>query len=200
MDDTSCRNLELERNIRLGTRRGTLIGVIDHTRTAMGARLLKSWLRYPLIEIKDIQERHAAVEEAKDNPQVRQDTREYLKAVHDLERVGSKIVMGHASARDLIALKRSLFVLPQIQKLLLELQAALFQWNENINPLYELAEVIEKAIREDAPPTINEGGMIKTGYRKDLDDLVKISRDGKGWLANLEIQEREITRINTLKV
>ena len=200
VDDTSCRNLELERNIRLGTRRGTLIGVIDHTRTAMGARLLKSWLRYPLIEIKDIQERHAAVEEAKDNPQVRQDTREYLKAVHDLERVGSKIVMGHASARDLIALKRSLFVLPQIQKLLLELQAALFQWNENINPLYELAEVIEKAIREDAPPTINEGGMIKTGYRKDLDDLVKISRDGKGWLANLEIQERETTRINTLKV
>jgi DNA mismatch repair protein MutS len=166
----------------------------------MGARLLKSWLRYPLIEIKDIQERHAAVEEAKDNPQVRQDTREYLKEVHDLERVGSKIVMGHASARDLIALKRSLFVLPQIQKLLSELQAALFQWNQNINPLYELAEVIEKAIREDAPPTINEGGMIKTGYRKDLDDLVKISRDGKGWLANLEIQERETTRINTLKV
>ena len=200
VDDTSCRNLELERNIRLGTHRGTLIGVIDHTRTAMGARLLKSWLRYPLIEIKDIQERHAAVEEAKDNPQVRQETREYLKAVHDLERVGSKIVMGHASARDLIALKRSLFVLPQIQKLLLELQAALFQWNENIDPLYELAEVIEKAIREDSPPTINEGGMIKTGYRKDLDDLVKISRDGKGWLANLEIQERETTRINTLKV
>ena len=200
VDDTSCRNLELERNIRSGTRRATLIGVIDHTRTAMGARLLKSWLRYPLIEIKDIQERHAAVEEAKDNSQVRQDTREYLKAVHDIERVGSKIVMGHASARDLIALKRSLFVLPQIQKLLLELQAALFQWNENINPLYELAEVIEKAIREDSPPTINEGGMIKTGYRKDLDDLVKISRDGKGWLANLEIQEREITRINTLKV
>ncbi|MEJ2100707.1 MAG: DNA mismatch repair protein MutS [Desulfobacterales bacterium] len=200
VDDTSCRNLELERNIRSGTRRGTLIGIIDHTRTAMGARLLKSWLRYPLIEINDIQERQAAVEEAKDNLQIRQDIREYLKAVHDLERVGSKIVMGHANARDLIALKRSLFVLPQIQKGLSELQAALFQWNESINPLYELAEVVEKAIREDAPPTINEGGMIKAGYRKDLDDLVKISQDGKGWLANLEIQERETTRINTLKV
>jgi DNA mismatch repair protein MutS len=200
VDDTSCRNLELEKNIRSGTRRGTLIGIIDHTRTAMGARLLKSWLRYPLIEIEAIQDRHAAVEQAKDNLQVRQGLREYLKSVHDLERVGSKIVMGHANARDLIALKRSLFVLPQIQKKLAELQAALFQWNENLHPLYELADVIEKAIREDAPPTINEGGIIKTGYRKDLDDLLKISQDGKGWLASLEIQEREASGINTLKV
>jgi DNA mismatch repair protein MutS len=200
VDDTSCRNLELDRNIRSGARRGTLIGIIDYTRTAMGARLLKSWLRYPLIEIKDIQERHAAVEEGKNNLQVRQDIRENLKSVHDLERVGSKIVMGHANGRDLIALKRSLFVLPQIQKLLAGLQAALFQWNEDIHPLYELAEVIEKAIREDAPPTINEGGIIKTGYRQDLDDLVKISHDGKGWLAKLEVQEREATGISTLKV
>jgi DNA mismatch repair protein MutS len=200
VDDTSCRNLELEKNIRSGTRRGTLIGIIDHTQTAMGARLLKSWLRYPLIEIKDIQERHAAVEDAKDNLQIRQSIREHLKSVHDLERVGSKIVMGHANARDMIALKRSLFAVPQIQKILSALQANLFQWNENLNPLYELAEIIEKAIREDAPPTINEGGIIKNGYRKDLDELVKISQDGKGWLANLELKEREATGINTLKV
>jgi DNA mismatch repair protein MutS len=200
VDDTSCRNLELEKNIRSGTRSGTLIGIIDHTRTAMGARLLKSWLRYPLVEINAIRERHAAVAEAKDNLQVRQDTREYLKSVHDLERVGSKIVMRHANARDLLALKRSLFALPQIQEKLSALQAVLFQWDENLRPLDELADVIEKAIREDAPPTINEGGIIKTGYRKDLDDLVKISRDGKGWLANLEVQERAATGINTLKV
>jgi DNA mismatch repair protein MutS len=200
VDEISCRNLELEKNIRSGTRRGTLIGIIDHTRTAMGARLLKSWLRYPLIDIEDIKARHLAVEEAKNTIQVRRDMREYLKSVYDIERVGSKIVMGHANARDLVALKRSLLMLPRIQQMLLELRSELFQWNQNLNSLYELADVLEKAIREDAPPTINEGGIIKPGYHKELDELVKISQDGKGWLANLEVQEREATGINTLKV
>jgi len=200
VDDLSCRNLELEKNIRSGTRRGTLIGIIDHTKTAMGARLLKFWLRYPLIKIEDIQQRLEAVAETKNNIESRQGIREYLKSVFDIERVGSKIVMGHANARDLIALKRSLLALPQIQKTVSTLKSTLFQWDENLNPLYELAEMIENAIREDAPPTINEGGMIKAGYHDALDELVKISRDGKGWLANLEVQERETTGITTLKV
>jgi DNA mismatch repair protein MutS len=200
VDDLSCRNLELEKNIRSGTRRGTLIGIIDHTKTAMGARLLKLWLRYPLIKIEDIQARLEAVEEAKLNLLARQDLREYLKSVFDIERVGSKIVMGHANARDLIALKRSLSALPHIQKMVSKLKSALFQWDENLNPLYELSEMIENAIREDAPPTINEGGMVKAGYHDGLDDLVKISRDGKGWLANLEVKEREATGITALKV
>jgi DNA mismatch repair protein MutS len=200
VDDLSCRNLELEKNIRSGTRRGTLIGIIDHTKTAMGARLLKLWLRYPLIKIEDIQARLEAVEETKSNLQARQDIREYLKSVFDIERVGSKIVMGHANARDLIALKRSLLALPHIHKMVSTLKSALFQWDENLNPLYELSQVIENAIREDAPPTINEGGMIKPGYHDGLDELVKISRDGKGWLANLEVQEREATGITALKV
>ena len=200
VDEISCRNLELEKNIRSGTRRGTLIGIIDHTCTAMGARLLKSWLRYPLIDIEDINARHLAVEEAKNSIQVRRDVREYLKSVYDIERVGSKIVMGHANARDLVALKRSLLMLPRIQQMLLELRSELFQWNQNLNPIYELADLLEKAIREDAPPTINEGGIIKPGYHKGLDELAKISQAGKGWLANLEVQEREATGINTLKV
>ncbi len=165
----------------------------------MGARLLKFWLRYPLIKIEDIQARHQAVEETKSNIESRQGIREYLKSVYDIERVGSKIVMGHANARDLIALKRSLLVLPQIEKMVSTLKSALFQWDENLNPLYELAEVIEKAIREDAPPTINEGGMIKPGYHNELDELVKISQDGKGWLANLEVQERESHRNHHIK-
>ena len=200
VDEISCRNLELEKNIRSGTRRGTLIGIIDHTRTSMGARLFKSWLRYPLIDMEEIKARHQAVEEAKNTIPVRRDIREYLKSVYDIERVGSKIVMGHANARDLVALKRSLLMLPQIQQMLLELRSELFQWNQDLNSLYELAEVLERAIREDAPPTINEGGIIKPGYNEELDELVKISRDGKGWLANLEVQEREATGINTLKV
>ena len=200
LDEISCRNLELEKNIRSGTRRGTLIGIIDHTRTAMGARLLKSWLRYPLIDIEDIKARHQAVEEAKNTIQVRRDICESLKSVYDIERVGSKFVMGHANARDLVALKRSLVMLPRIQQMLLDLQSDLFQWDQNLNSLYELAEALENAIREDAPPTINEGGIIKPGYHKELDELVKISQDGKGWLAQLEIKEREATGINTLKV
>ena len=200
VDDLSCRNLELEKDIRAGTRRGTLIGIIDHTKTAMGARLLKLWLRYPLIKIEDIQQRLEAVAETKSNIESRQGIREYLKSVFDIERVGSKIVMGHANARDLIALKRSLLALPQIQKMVSTLKSTLFQWDENLNPLYELAEVIENAIREDAPPTINEGGMVKAGYHNGLDELVKISQDGKGWLANLEAQERKATGITTLKV
>ena len=200
VDDLSCRNLELEKNIRSGTRRGTLIGILDHTKTAMGARLLKRWLRYPLIRIEDIQARLEAVAETKENIEARQGIREHLKSVFDIERVGSKIVMGHANARDLIALKRSLLALPRIQEMVSALKAALFQWNENLNPLDELAETIEKAIREDAPPTISEGGMVKPGYDSALDELVKISRDGKGWLASLEAQEREATGITTLKV
>jgi DNA mismatch repair protein MutS len=200
VDDLSCRNLELEKNIRSGTRRGTLIGIVDRTHTAMGARLLKSWIRYPLISVADIEARLQAVAEAKDNIQLRRGICEHLKSVHDIERVGSKIVMGHANARDLVALKRSLFALPQIRTMLSKLQATLFQWNENLEPVSELAQLIEKVIREDAPPVINEGGMIKPGYHKELDDLVKISQDGKGWLANLEVQQKAATGIHTLKV
>ena len=200
VDEISCRNLELEKNIQSGNRRGTLVGILDHTRTAMGARLFKSWLRYPLIDIQEIRARHQAVAEAKTSIQVRRDIRDCLKSVYDLERVGSKIVMGHANARDLVALKQSLLMLPQIQKLTSDLQSALFQWHENLNPLYELSEILDKAIREDAPPTISEGGIIKPGYHEELDDLVKISQDGKGWLASLEVQEREATGIHTLKV
>ena len=200
VDDTSCRNLELEKNLHTHTRSGTLMGIMDHTRTAMGARLLKSWLRYPLIELEDIRARHEAVAEAKDDLQSRQDIREHLKTVFDIERVSTKLVMGHADARDLIALKRSLQALPHIQNIVSALTSDLFRWDENLKPLHDLAALIEKAIREDAPPTTAEGGMIKPGYNEALDELVKISQDGKGWLASLEVKERDGTGISTLKV
>ncbi|MGD8611532.1 MAG: DNA mismatch repair protein MutS [Desulfobacterales bacterium] len=200
VDDSSCRNLELEKNLHTNTRRGTLLGIIDQTRTAMGARLLKSWLRYPLIEIEDIRARHEAVAEAKDNIQSRHGIRDLLKTVFDIERVSTKIVMGHANARDLIALKRSLLALPQIQRIVSTLKAERFRWDENLKPLNDLSSLIEKAIREDAPPTTSEGGMIRPGFNDALDELVKISQDGKGWLANMEVQERDATGITTLKV
>ena len=200
VDELSWQNLELSRNIRSGSRRGTLIGVIDHTGTAMGARLLAQWMRYPLIDPKEICLRHDAVGEATRTIHIRRSIRETLKSIHDIERIGNKIVMGHGNARDLVSLKRSLQKLPDLWSLLAELKSKLFQKPENIDDLPTLADLIERSIREDAPPTLNEGGIIKTGYNPELDDLVHISRDAKSWLAQLEVREKEHTGINTLKV
>lgn len=200
IDELSRQNLELTKNIRTGSRRATLLGILDRTATAMGARLLANWMRYPLIDLDPIRSRHDAVEELKRDIQNRRSIRENLKSVSDLERIGSKIVMGHANARDLVALKQSLVMLPDIWTLLSELKAALFSPPGNLERLNGLAELIERSIREDAPPTINEGGIIKDGYNNELDELIQISRDGKGWLARLEVREREAIGINTLKV
>jgi DNA mismatch repair protein MutS len=200
VDELTWQNLELSSNIRTGSRRATLLAVIDHTCTAMGARLLAQWMRYPLIDIEDIGLRHDAVGQAKDTMHTRKDIRETLKSVYDIERIGNKIVMGHANARDLVALKRSLEMLPAMESLLSVLKGAFFRLPEKIDNLSKLADLIERSIREDAPPTINEGGIIKTGYNQALDELVQISRDAKGWLAQLEVREKESTGINSLKV
>jgi len=200
VDELSCRNLELIKNIRTGSKKGTLLGVIDRTITAMGGRLLRRWLRYPLIDREKIESRLEAVEEAKEKSLLRANIREGLRSVYDLERLGSKIAMGHCNARDLIALKHSLNALPELWSYLSKFNAGLFKFDENIDNFGDLAGLIEQAIREDAPPTINEGNIIKTGFNSKLDELIGISRDGKGWLAKLEIKEREETGINSLKV
>ena len=200
IDELSWQNLELSSNIRSRSRRATLIGIIDHTSTAMGARLLTHWMRYPLIDSIEIGLRHDAVGEAKETNQIRQSIREALKSVYDIERIGNKIVMGHANARDLVALKRSLQILPDMWSLLADLDSELFQSPDGIEHLPQLADLIDRAIREDAPLTINEGGIIKDGYNPELDDLLQISRDAKGWLARLEVREKDNTGISTLKV
>ncbi len=200
IDNLSCRNLELLRNLQTGSRQGSLLGTIDKTITAMGGRLLKRWLRYPLLDIEQIHARLDAVDDAKEKIDIRSRIRQSLKSVSDLERLNSRIAMGHSNARDLIALKSSLYVLPEIRSALSRLKAALFTWNENTVSLNELAELIEKAIREDPPPTISEGNIIKEGYNKKLDELISISRDGKNWLVKFEAKEKEKTGINTLKV
>ncbi|MDM8522718.1 DNA mismatch repair protein MutS [Desulfococcaceae bacterium HSG8] len=215
IDDLSCRNLELIRNLRTGTRQGTLLSTIDRTVTAMGSRMLAGWLRYPLMNIQAIRDRLDAVEEAKEKIQTSRTIREYLKSVHDIERIGSKISMGYANARDLVALKRSLKKLPDISSALSLFQSGLFQWDKSedeeaepgffgknifLKPLLELADLIENTIREDAPPSINEGGIIREGYNSELDELITLSRDGKGWLAQLESREREKTGISSVKV
>lgn len=200
VDDQSCRNLELISNIRTGSRKGTLIDVMDKTATALGARLLTQWLRYPLISPKDIESRLDAVQDATDRIPLTREIRQLLKSVHDLQRLRSKVTMGHANARDLTALKISIGVLPQIRELLSGFRAPLYQCEANIPALIALSGLIDGAIREDAPPTINEGGIIKPGYNAELDELIRISRDGKGWLAELEAREKQNTGINSLKV
>ena len=200
LDDLTCRNLELIQNIRTGSRTGTLLGIIDRTVTALGGRLLQQWLRYPLMNPEDIRLRQQAVSEATESVSVRKQIRESLKSVRDLERIGSKISMGHANARDFVGLKQSLQMLPSIFKALRVFQSERYQFNEDLDGLNQLADLLEKAIREDAPPTLHEGGMIKTGYHTDLDRLIQISRDGKGWLAKLELKEKEATGIGFLKV
>ncbi len=200
LDDLSCRNLEVMQNIQSGSGQGTLMGILDRTVTAMGGRLLKIWLRYPHKDIHKIGSRLDAVQEAKAQVHTRRNIREHLKSVYDLERLGSKITMGHSNARDLVALKRSLYKLPDIKRFCSQLQSELYIWDEDHENLMILADLIEKAIREDAPPIIHEGGMIKSGYDSELDELVHISRDGKGWLARLEMRERDATGINALKV
>ncbi len=200
LDHMSRQNLELEKNIRNGSRQGTLISIIDHTATAMGGRELKQWLRYPLICPVKIGQRLDAVEEALINGDTRRRIAEALSSVYDLERLHSKIVMGHANARDLLSLGRSLSMLPAIWGALEAYKCELFSTPLPLETLSALWEMIELAVREDAPPTINEGGMIKKGFNPELDELMQISRDGKGYLAQLEGRERQSTGINTLKV
>ncbi|BBO67161.1 DNA mismatch repair protein MutS [Desulfosarcina alkanivorans] len=200
VDDQSCRNLELSGNIRTGSRHGTLLGILDQTVTAMGGRLLAHWLRYPLLEPEAIQSRFDAVAEAGEQMQARRDLRERLKPVRDLERLGGKLSMGHGNARDLTALKGSIQALAGIFDTLSRFSVPLYAYDGDTAALDELAGLIDRAIREDAPPTITEGGMIRTGYDQELDELIRISRDGKGWLAELEAKERDATGINSLKV
>ncbi|MEJ2038269.1 MAG: DNA mismatch repair protein MutS [Desulfosarcinaceae bacterium] len=200
IDHQSRQNLELEKNLRNGSRQGTLISIIDKTITAMGGRQLKQWLRYPLLAAEKIGRRLDAVEEALARSEVRHHITSLLGAVFDLERLNSKISMGHANARDLTALKRSLMALPDIWNALEALPSDLYQQRPVLEELLTLADVIEKAIAEDAPPTINEGGMIRMGFHAQLDELIQMSRDGKGYLARLEAREKETTGINTLKV
>jgi DNA mismatch repair protein MutS len=200
VDALSCRNLELLRGIQSATTRGTLLEVIDFTVTAMGGRLFKQWLRYPLIDAAAIDARLTAVDEAVDHLSETRQVRDRFKSVHDLERLAGRLALGHATARDLVAIQRSLVQLPDIQADLEAFSAPLFRWTQDMAPLAAVADLVENAIREDAPPTIHEGGMIRKGFNPELDELIAISSEGKGWLLKLEAQEKDATGINTLKV
>jgi DNA mismatch repair protein MutS len=200
IDHLSSQNLELEKNIRSGSKQGTLMQVLDKTSTAMGGRRLRQWVRYPLLSATRIGQRLDAVEEALCQSGPRQEMMTALDGVYDLERLNSKLGMGHANARDLVSLKKSIQALPAIWQTLDAFRSDLFLDRPPLDTVLGLAQSIDAAIREDAPPTVQEGGMIKVGYNAELDALIGLSRDGKGYLASLEIREKEATGISTLKV
>ncbi len=201
LDSDTRRNLELLRSMRAGTTQGTLIAVLDKTRTSMGGRRMVQWLLKPLLNVTQIRARHDAVEELAKSGRVLPELREALAKVGDLERIMSKIATNRASARDLVALKKSLRVVPELRETLSQLEArALQQIREQLDDLDSLVEEIERAIVDEPPLSVTEGGIIKRGYHEELDELRDISFSGKDWIARLQKEEREKTGIPSLKV
>jgi len=201
LDSTAVRNLELVRNLRTGQVSESLLGVIDYTLTAPGLRLLKNWLLHPLLDCSEIKRRQEAVEEAFRKPIIRQEIRNYLKQILDLERLTTKISMAAANPRDLVALKKSLWPLPEIEIQLKDLNSAYLQeiktgWDN----LQDIARLIDQAILDEPAYLLQEGGLIKDGFNQELDELRKISHSGKSFIAQLERKERERTGISSLKV
>ncbi len=201
LDDSTRRNLELTATLHDGKKRGSLLGVLDRTVTAMGGRTLRHWIHYPLVDQTLIQQRQNGVSELVDDSLQRIELIEVLDGVYDLERLNSKIAMASANAKDLSALRASLEKLPQIDDLLSSLQSDyLKNLRQQIDLLPELASLLDRAIVDDPPFVLRDGGIIKAGYNDELDELRAISRDGKGWIAALEVEERERTGIPSLKV
>ena len=198
MDEIAKRNLELFATITENRKEGSLFHILDETITSMGTRRLRWWLSYPLVDPEKIRERLAAVSEIKGNHILRGDLRKALSRVYDLERLASRVSMGVANGRDLIALKTSVNALPQIRAFIWGLDSALLtSIYAGIDEMPDICGIIEKAIVEDPPMTIREGGIIKEGYDQELDELISASRDGKKWIAALEEKEKKRTGIRS---
>ena len=201
IDSSTRRNLELTETLREKQKRGSLLWVLDKTKTAMGARMLRSFIEQPLIKKQDIEERLDAIEELNRHVITREEMREYLDAIYDLERLMGRVSYKTANPRDLIALMNSLQMLPHIRVLLQELVSA--EWKQilkDIDPLQDIESLIQAAIDPEPPLTIKEGGIIKSGYNEEVDRLRLAKTEGKTWLATLETEERERTGIKNLKI
>ncbi len=201
LDDFTRRNLELTETLHDGGRRGSLLGVMDRSVTAMGARKLRHWMTHPLVDLGRISDRHGAVEELVNESLCRDDLRRVLDGVYDLERLNGRIAMATGNAKDLAALRTSLEKLPQIITLLDQVKSPLLTGlRERLDPLTDIIDLIARAIVDDPPFVLREGGLIRQGYNVELDELRSISREGKGWIARLEQEEKARTGISTLKV
>jgi DNA mismatch repair protein MutS len=201
IDEVTARHLELFRSWYDGSRRGTLLHLLDRTVTSMGGRLLRAWMHYPLVQIEAIEARQEAINCFREHEAIRAQVRQELERVYDLERLNSKVAMGSATPRDLAALRRSFHCLPRIKHLLSYLEdQMLSELTSRLDPLEDLAELLQEALVDDPPPTLAEGGLIRSGYNEELDRLFTLSRDAKKWIAQLEAEERQKTGIGTLKV
>ena len=201
IDSSTRRNLELCETLREKQKRGSLLWVLDKTKTAMGARMLRSFIEQPLIEKSEINRRLEAVDELCSNAIAREEIREYLNPVYDLERLVSKISYRSANPRDMIAFKNSLAMIPHIKYMLSCLQGDLLKEIESqMDPLEDVCGLIDASITEDPPIAIKDGGIIKEGYHEEIDRLRHAKTEGKTWLADLEAKEREATGIKNLKI
>ena len=201
LDSSTRRNLELLETMREKQKRGSLLWVLDKTRTAMGARLLRTWIEQPLISKEAILKRQNAIEELNFNYISREELGEYLNPVYDLERLIGRISYKTANPRDLLAFRNSIAMVPHIKRLLGEFTSdALKELAEDLDPLEDLNDLITRAIVEEPPITVREGGMIKDGYNEEADRLRHAKTEGKTWLAELEARERDSTGIKNLKV
>ena len=201
IDSSSRRNLELVETLREKQKRGSLLWVLDKTKTAMGARMLRSYLEQPLIHQEEIEKRLEAVEELNSQLITREELREYLSPIYDLERLIGRISYQTANPRDLIAFKTSLQMLPHLKTLLTELKSPLLQEIQgDLDGLEDLYELIDRSIQEDPPITIREGNMIRDGYHEDVDRFRTARTEGKTWLAQIEAKERERTGIKNLRI
>jgi DNA mismatch repair protein MutS len=201
LDETTRKNLELFENLQTRARKGSLLEVLDDTATPMGARMLKRWMSFPLMDLKRINERLDSVEELKEKDLQRQKLREILSQGKDIERLTARVSLGVANARDLVALRSSLELLPEIKGLLSGLEGPTFRRHlDGLDGLPEIKDLLEKSIEDNPPATLKEGGLIKRGFDPALDRLREISHEGKKWIAELESKERLRTGIPSLKI
>lgn len=201
IDTFTRRNLELVETLREKQKRGSLLWILDKTRTAMGARLLRSYIEQPLIIREQIEKRQKAIRELNSSLIDRDELREYLNPIYDLERLMGRIAYKSAGPRDLIAFKNSLMMLPHIKNILGMFEGELLsEINEEMDGLSDIASVIEEAIVEEPPIAIREGGIIKEGFNEEVDKLREAKTKGKEWIADLESYERERTGVKTLKI
>ncbi len=201
IDDTTLRNLEIFRNLRDGTRKATLLQVIDFTLTPMGARKLRETLKFPPSSIEEIEKRLNAVEETSKNIMESKELRNRLRGIGDLERIATRASFGVVSPRDLAFLRENLKILPLIKEELSPFESgALKEIEKSLDPLKNLQELLSKAICENPPFLVSQGGVIKDGYNKELDELRKISRDAKTIIAGIEREERGKTGIKKLRI
>lgn len=201
LDATAIRNLELVKNMRDGTKHGTLLEVLDQTSTSMGGRKLRQWIECPLLDFTSIIERQEAISAFVDNVSLREGLSEKLKSVFDLERILARLEVGSANARDLVSLRNSLEVLPAVKALLSSNGTRLIRRSNNDISLHEdIYSLLASAIVDEPPFTVREGGMIRDGYHAELDELHAIARDNKIWMRDFELRIKEESGIKNLKV